>query len=116
MNWLLAIAFLALFWLLMESGQLFFSFLALIVFFLVLVAGAKEKPERHEHGDTSATSAGSGPVIVRTKGTKIPKVIKIGVKPQWHGTSTAEDFSTSAAGVLLFPLKMLVGFFRRKTD
>jgi len=113
LNWLLAIAFLALFWLLMESGQLFFSFLALIVFFLVLVAGAKEKPERHAHGETSA---GSGPVIVRTKGTKIPRGMRIAVKPQWHGTSSAEDFSTSTAGVLLFPLKMLVGFFRRKTD
>lgn len=98
----------------MESGQLFFAFLALIIFFLVLVAGAKEKPESFAAGVTGAP--GGGPVIVRTRGTKFPKIMKIAVKPNWYGTSKIEDFAAGAGNVLLFPLKMLAGFFRRRTD
>jgi len=97
----------------MESGQLFFAFLALIVFFLVLVGGAKEKPERFA---AAGGAAGGGPVIVRTGGTKFPKIMKIAVKPNWYGNSKIEDFAAGAGNVLLFPLKMLAGFFRRRTD
>ncbi len=95
----------------MESGQLFFAFLALVIFFLVLVGGAREK-EGHAH----AAGGGGGPLIVRTKPTKFPKAMRIAVKPNWSGTSSAEDFATSLSSVLLFPLKMLVGFFRRRVD
>jgi hypothetical protein len=111
LNWLLAIAFLALFWLLMESGQMFFAFLVLIVLFLMIIASAKET----KHAGAYAAEDG-GPVIVTSKPTKFPKTVKIAVKPSWGGRASFEDFASGAGAVLLFPLKMIVGFFRRSKD
>lgn len=92
----------------MESKQLFFAFLALIIFFLIIITSAKEI-----RTGGSYAAEGGGPLIVTSKPTKFPKTIKIAVKPSWGGTKTYEDFGTSVAAVLLYPLKMLVGFFRR---
>lgn len=95
----------------MESGQLFFAFLALIVFFLMIIASAKETKQ----GDAYASEDG-GPLIVTSKPTKFPKTIKIAVKPRWGGSTKYEDFAGGVGAVLLFPLKMIVGFFRRSKD
>ena len=111
MNWLLAIAFLALFWFLMESGQMFFAFLALIVFFLMIIASAKETKHSGAY-----VAEGDGPVIVTSKPTKFPSTVKIAVNPEWGGRTMYENFATNAMAVVLYPLKMLVGFFKRSKD
>ncbi len=92
----------------MESGQMFFAFLALIIFFLMIIASAKETKQGGAYA-----AEGGGPVIVTSKPTKFPKVMKIAVKPYWGGTTSVEDFGKGAASVLLYPLKIITGFFRR---
>ncbi len=106
MNLLLVVVLGAVAWFLMESGQTFIAFLAIII--LVLAATSGMTQERKASHATPAHTDGHGHGRARGERTH-----RYTIKDPWMNTKTLEDRFEGMGRVFFWPLKAIVSFMRR---
>lgn len=91
MDWLVALVLLAVAYFFADSGALFAAFLCVVALFLYLAAQKQSAPAAG--GQVVGRTEDGRPIIVKSNAAKIPKTIKVRVKPAWGDTKSYEDMT-----------------------
>ncbi len=107
MNILLVVVLGALAWFLMESGQTFLAFLAVIILVLAATSGMTQERKASHATQTHSDGHGHG----RARGERTHRYT---IKDPWINTKTIEDRFEGMGVVFFWPFKLILSLLRRR--